>query len=675
MRGCLRQFRRQFPAGFLGCYFATSLAILLQAADPTAITRVIPPPGLEIPQAEKDVLRQAVNRLGQHIAAAKQHAQAARIAPLLADVEVYLKAVLYALELDEFYRPTDVQAAGELLARAEQRLDQLQNGNAAWAAASGLVVRGYRSKIDDSVQPYGLVIPPELDRTKPCPLYVWLHGRGDKQTDLGFVLDRQQNPGTIQPTDGIVLHPFGRYCNAFKYAGEADVLEAIEAVQKNYSIDPDRIVLWGFSMGGAGTWHLAAHYPDRWVAASPGAGFAETARYQNLNLAEIPAAEQALWNLYDAPAYTRNLFNLPLIAYSGARDKQIQAARVMEQAFAAEGRTLRHLIGPDTDHRYHPETLAELSRQMAEHVRQGLDRYPQRVSLQTCTLRYSRVHWVEALALGQHWRDARIDAELVGPRRIKVETKNVTELALYPAWPGEAFEAGATIEIDGQTVEVPRQSVPRPTVFLDRSSGKWALFGTFFSRSYLRKRRGLTGPIDDIWQEPFIVVLPSGKCASPAVEAWTQAEMAHFRDRWRRLFRGELRTKYDHEVTYEDMLLNHVVLWGDPAANSITRKVAPYLPFAWNKQEIKVGSKSFAADSHVPALIYGNPITTYPARCVVLNSGPTFREGHDHTNSQQTPKLPDWAVIDLSEPPSALRPGRIAAAGFFDEAWALPADE
>ena len=505
----------------------------------------------------------------------------------------------------------------------------------------------------------------------PCPLYVWLHGRGDKQTDLGFILDREQNPGAIAPADAIVLHPFGRYCNAFKYAGETDVLEAIEAVQKQYQIDPDRIVLWGFSMGGAGAWHLAAHYPDRWVAASPGAGFAETARYQSLNVEQVPTPERTLWKLHDVPPYVRNLFNLPVIAYSGEYDRQIQAARVMEEAFAAEGRTLQHWIGPETEHRFHPETLDRLSRQMAEHVRQGLDRYPRRVSLQTCTLRYPRVHWVEALALGRHWHDARIDAELTGPRRIKVQTKNVTELALYPPWPVEGFEIGATIEIDGETVEVPRQSVPRPTVFLDKSSGHWALFSNFFSRPYLRKRRGMTGPIDDIWHDPFIVVLPSGSCANPAVEAWTQSELAHFRDRWRRLFRGELRTKLDDEITYDDMLQNHLVLWGDAAANRLTKRIAPLLPFAWNEKTLTVGDQTYPADSHVPALIYGNPLTAYPARCVVLNSGPTFREGHDRTNSQQTPKLPDWAVIDLSEPPGDLRPGRIAASGFFDEAWVL----
>ncbi|MFP6602512.1 MAG: hypothetical protein VB862_08285, partial [Pirellulaceae bacterium] len=56
---------------------------------------------------------------------------------------------------------------------------------------------------------------------------------------------------------------------------------------------------------------------------------------------------------------------------------------------------------------------------------------------------------------------------------------------------------------------------------------------------------------------------------------------------------------------------------------------------------------------------------------VVLNSGPTHREGHDRTNSLQNPKLPDWAIVDLRQVPDALLPGKIVATGFFDESWQL----
>src|SRR5262249_23836968 len=139
-------------------------------------------------------------------------------------------------------------------------------------------------------------------------------------------------------------------CLGFKSAGESDIFEAIAHAKTQYKIDPDRIVLIGFSMGGAGAWHLGAHYADRWVAVSPGAGFAETAQYNKIKPEDkTPWYEQELWGCYDVPDYARNLFNVPVFAYSGEKDKQIQAARMMEAAFEAHGRKLRHLIGPDTE--------------------------------------------------------------------------------------------------------------------------------------------------------------------------------------------------------------------------------------------------------------------------------------------------------------------------------------
>ncbi len=60
---------------------------------------------------------------------------------------------------------------------------------------------------------------------------------------------------------------------------------------------------------------------------------------------------------------------------------------------------------------------------------------------------------------------------------------------------------------------------------------------------------------------------------------------------------------------------------------------------------------------------------------MVINSGLTFREASDRTNSLQNPKLPDWAVIDLAKDPDGEAPGGIAAAGFFTESWELAAED
>jgi hypothetical protein len=52
-----------------------------------------------------------------------------------------------------------------------------------------------------------------------------------------------------------------------------------------------------------------------------------------------------------------------------------------------------------------------------------------------------------------------------------------------------------------------------------------------------------------------------------------------------------------------------------------------------------------------------------------VNSGHTFRERAALNNSDQTPKLPDWAIVDVRQPADDLWPGLIYDAGFFSEAW------
>ena len=80
-----------------------------------------------------------------------------------------------------------------------------------------------------------------------------------------------------------------------------------------------------------------------------------------------------------------------------------------------------------------------------------------------------------------------------------------------------------------------------------------------------------------------------------------------------------------------------------------------------------MGSHSVSASTHVPVMIYPNPLA--PKSCIILNSGLTFREAHDRTNSLQNPKLPDWAILDITQAPDAESAGKVVAADFFDAHW------
>jgi len=150
------------------------------------IPQLLPPAGIEISATARSSLEENCQHLEKRLAE-----RSAAIDPLQVDVEIFAKAVRFALDGGEFYSDKDVKQAEQLLKTGEARLDELTQANPSWTLSRGLVVRGYRSAVDDSVQPYGLVVPEKLELSKPVPLYVWLHGRGDKLTDMAFIAERQ----------------------------------------------------------------------------------------------------------------------------------------------------------------------------------------------------------------------------------------------------------------------------------------------------------------------------------------------------------------------------------------------------------------------------------------------------------------------------------------------------
>ena len=649
--------------------------------NPDKVAR-IPKLGVEVPAADRKELESQLKLLGEAITqiGALKDAKLAALAP---DVRIFHKAAHDALQYQEFFAAGDIAKAKNLLKKGRERAEMILKGDTTWTASPDLVVRGYVSKIDGSVQPYGIVLPPSYT-PKTAGKYrldVWLHGRGETLSEVNFLDEHLKSRGEFTPADTIVLHPYGRYCNAFKFAGEVDVLEAMDSVKKYYRVDEERIAIRGFSMGGAGVWHLAVHYPDLWFAANPGAGFSETPDFLKVfqkETVEPTAWERTLWKLYDCPYYASNLRHCPTVAYSGADDTQKQAADVMEKALEREGLRLRHVIGPGTKHAYHPEAKKTVEAALDSLAIKGRDRVPEEIQFTTETLKYNRCNWVTIEGLERHWQTAEVSAEIdanAAPGKIRIETDNVTDLRLdFPAgaYPFELAKTGPTVTVD--PTEEKNQNLKTPVPFADKSwtcslyrdgNKKWHVGER--PDAGLRKQHNLQGPIDDAFMDSFIIVRPTGTAHHADVEKWVQAEMAHAIEHWRTHFRGEARVKDDKDITDEDIAGANLILWGDPNSNQLLAKVADKLPVGWSENEITVGKRAYDADHHALAMIYPNPLN--PKRYVVLNSGFTFREYDYLNNARQVPKLPDWAVIDLTTPPNSRYPGKVEAADFFDEAW------
>ena len=688
--------------------FALTRAAEKKAADPKAPAKkappanlqpnprkLNPPPGVVVPADVKAELTAGAAALGKEIEALRTSlaGQPALLA-LLPDVQIYHNAVRYALEDDIFTSTNQFNSARALLKTGSERAKQLAAGNAPWNTKAGLlalkkelegkaktpttlthipVVRGYVSKIDGSVQPYGLKVPVSYltGDDKPRRLDFWLHGRGDTLNEIAFIDGQSRAGGTFLPDDAFVLDPYGRFMNAFKFAGETDVWEGLDHAAKHYPIDWNKRAMRGFSMGGAGAWHLGAHHPDRFAAVNPGAGFVDVKNYQKLGdkLDTIPWWEQKLWNLYDPLACPINLVNTTLVAYSGEDDAQKAAADLMEAALLKEGVKMTHIIGPKTGHSYEANAKKEVAKLVDTRVNQGRWDSPKKVVFETYSLKWNRAHWVQILGLEEHWKRSRVEAEFIGVGQLRVATVNVSRLGI--TFPSAFFSTQhpQTFALDGQKLEMgpvlPNRTPGSIMVGFAKAGDKWR-----FDPNSIRnqKRPNLQGPIDDAFMDSFVMVRPTGQPLNAAVGQWAKTELAEAAFHWRRYFRGEPRVKDDSAITDDDIKNSNLVLWGDPSSNKLLARIADKLPIQWNGKEIKVGGKTFDAGKHAPAFIFPNPLN--PSRYVVINSGFTFPQYAGASNSFQTPKLPDWAILDLSVPLADRVLGKgVVAADFFGEKW------
>lgn len=131
---------------------------------------------------------------------------------------------------------------------------------------SGTIGRlAHLSSIDDTLQPYSVVIPPDYDPKEPYPLFVTLHGSGVDERNLIMGMARVHYiPAPKRRwANFIILAPKARGLSDW-YVGSSgkDVIECIEHIKKLYNIDEKNIILDGFSMGGYGAWRLSAIHPE-----------------------------------------------------------------------------------------------------------------------------------------------------------------------------------------------------------------------------------------------------------------------------------------------------------------------------------------------------------------------------------------------------------------------------
>ena len=149
------------------------------------------------------------------------------------------------------------------------------------AADAGFLDKTYTGP-DGTEHKYVLFVPHDYKKGTPTPTILFLHGAGETKGGKKMPVEVGLGPAIKKREKSI---PFLTIIPQAPVRGwQADgqsakmALGILGAVEKEYTVDPKRTYLTGLSMGGFGTWSLAAAHPEKWAAIVPICGRGDTSK-------------------------------------------------------------------------------------------------------------------------------------------------------------------------------------------------------------------------------------------------------------------------------------------------------------------------------------------------------------------------------------------------------------
>lgn len=197
---------------------------------------------------------------------------------------------------------------------------------------------------------YLLYLPEDYDKQASWPLLIFLHGAGERGDNLDLVKVHGP-PKLIEQGKSLPFIVVSPQCpkDAWWTNMPRELTALVDTIVAKYKVDQDRVYLTGLSMGGFGTWMLAAYTPERFAAILPICGGGEALS-------------------------TRRLTKLPVWAFHGAKDPVVPLKRSedMVEALKKLKGNVKFTVYPDALHDSWTETYAnpEVFKWLLEQKRQ-----------------------------------------------------------------------------------------------------------------------------------------------------------------------------------------------------------------------------------------------------------------------------------------------------------------
>jgi len=127
----------------------------------------------------------------------------------------------------------------------------------------------YECIFESRQQRYTLAVPDRYTNSNPVPLVIALHWGGPITPFFGKPFLVEFIEPALRDLGALIVAPDCQHGKWHNPESEAEIMALLQTLQANHRIDVDKIILTGYSMGGIGTWYLAARNQNLFAAAIP----------------------------------------------------------------------------------------------------------------------------------------------------------------------------------------------------------------------------------------------------------------------------------------------------------------------------------------------------------------------------------------------------------------------
>lgn len=513
--------------------------------------------------------------------------------------------------------------------------------------ASGMVRLAYRDPVDDSPQFARAFLPANYDPQQKWPLVIMLHGmRGSNPPYISYVAFDRRSDVFADRFNTIILYPFGRGNTFYQGIGDADIMTMIRLAQKTLNIDDSRIYLTGYSMGGAGSWHIGSHYPEIFAAIAPIYGGREySVTYSAKVLRNLTTSEQyRLERLKSSFANIESLLSTPIFVNHGVDDTTVPIAisRFGVSLLQQWEYDIRYWEHPGKGHVQPLGCENELFGWLLAH---RLQRFPSEVRIRASDLRYSAAHWARITQRERPGQMMELRVRIFAPNIIRLETKNVSRVTL--TLPAELADLASPITIIWNEMKAIKVIDEDGTIHLSNEE---------IPADVRQKNAACEGPISDIYNTPFALVVGTISPNPAMVRACAQVADAIVK-RWDKNQHWQPRIFLDTTISRQEIDDYSLILIGGEYENAISAQIAAKLPVVITKTAITIDEQKIYGPKLALQMIYPNPYN--PTRYVLLLAA------NSPTIMSILPTLPDdidFAISDGKETPWLM-------GGFFTTDW------